>query len=403
VSGPLAGSLVVDLTRYGPGPYCSMLLGDLGCEVVVVDDYRAPAAAHARTKAMIGPGAPLGSQGSWMRRNARRIALDLKNPGGREVLDRLLDRADVLLEGFRPGVAPRLGIDVASLRSAHRRLVICSITGFGQDGPYRDRAGHDLNYLAMGGLLDGNRGHDGEPVLPPTVLADLAAGGMQAAIGVLAALLARERSGEGQSIDVSLHEGVVALMAPLLLRLLGDDSRSWTLLRGEAPWYRSYATADARHLAIAAVEPWFYAAVCSVLGHPEWLAKQFDTASWPAMGHVMGAQLATRTAAEWMALFGERDSCVCVVPTMDELLADQHLRARGTFVEVEGDGSRAPHVRALPRFSDTPADIRRGQMPWNFDCGSLLDELGFGPEARERLYSEGGVARPATAPAASSP
>jgi alpha-methylacyl-CoA racemase len=389
VAGPLDGVRVLDLTRYGPGPYCAMILDDLGADVVVVDQARA-GAAEARVRPMIGPDGVLGGAGVWMRRNHRRIALDLKHSDGREVAARLLDRADVLVESFRPGVAARLGFDAAALAGSHPRLVYCSISGFGQDGPHRDRAGHDLNYLGWGGYLAGSRGESGDPAVPSTVLADLAAGGMQAVIGILAALLVRERTGRGQRVDASLVEGVVALMAPMLVRLLNGDVRRWSLLSGESPWYTVYATADGRHLTVAAVEPWFWSAVCDAVGRPEWVDGQFDTATWPQRRAELAAIVAGRTLAEWREVFDAVDACVDPVASFEEVLAEPHHRARGTFVEVAAPGGGSSlQVRPLPRLSETPASIRRGAVEWGGDADAVLAELGYDDAARRRLRESG--------------
>jgi crotonobetainyl-CoA:carnitine CoA-transferase CaiB-like acyl-CoA transferase len=290
-------------------------------------------------------------------------------------------------------VAARLGFDSAALAVSHPRLVCCSISGFGQDGPYRDRAGHDLNYLGWGGFLAGSRGPDGHPVVPATVIADLAAGGMQAVIGILAALFARERSGRGQAVDASLVEGMVALMAPMLVRLLNGDVRRWSLLTGESPWYQVYATRDGRHLTVAAVEPWFWAQVCSAIGRPEWVEDQFDTSNWARRRTELAGIVAGRSLDEWRAVFDELDACVAPVPGFDEVLDDPHHRGRGTFVDVpaaDGDGATV-QVRPLPRLSETPASIRRGAVGYGADTGAILVELGYDDRERRRLLGSGAV------------
>jgi alpha-methylacyl-CoA racemase len=385
-SGPLEGVRVLDLSRYGPGPYCTMILGDMGADVVVVDEAVADGAD--RRPPMVGPGGPLGTEGSWMRRNCRRIALDLKHPRGRDVAHRLVDRSDVLVESFRPGTVARLGFDLDDLRRRYPRLVVCSISGYGQDGPDRDRAGHDLTYLARGGLLDGNRADDGTPIVPKTVLADLVAGGMHAVIGILAALLARERTGCGQHVDVSLQEGVVGLMAPLLSWLADRRGRRWTLLEGEAPWYRVYRTADARHLVVAAVEPWFWERVCDALQRPEWIALQFDTDHWPKIRAEMAEVIASQPLSHWQAVLCSLDACVEPVIPLSDLFADPHLRARRTFVDVAG----APQVRPLPRLSETPLAVRRGPVAYAADSEAVLAEVGYDEDERAALVDSGVVA-----------
>lgn len=223
---PLAGYHVVDLSRYGPGPFCSMLLGDLGAEVIVVDDG-APRSARGRRNDPATAQDDLTQPLEYMRRNARRIALDLKHKDGQLVMQRLVSRADVFIESFRPGVAARLGLGHEPLRDQHPRLVYCSISGYGQSGPYRDWQGHDVNYLGLGGLLGLTGQVDGPPSLPGTLVADLAGGGMPAALAILGALLARERTGVGQYIDVSLQEGVVGLLSPMIALALAG----WTVDR----------------------------------------------------------------------------------------------------------------------------------------------------------------------------
>jgi crotonobetainyl-CoA:carnitine CoA-transferase CaiB-like acyl-CoA transferase len=369
-----------------------MILGDMGADVITVDQARPASGAADAAQPMTGPGSVLGTRGGYMRRNARRVALDLKHPDARQVAHRILERADVMVESFRPGVAARLGLDPNELRDQYPRLVICSISGYGQDGPYRDRAGHDLNYIALSGLLDANRGNDGMPSVPGTVLADLAGGGMQAVVGILAALVARERTGEGQLVDVALHEGVVGLLAPLIAWISGATERSWTLLTREAPWYNVYETSDGRHVAVAAVEPRFYATFCELVGHPEWVDTQFDTATWPAMRETMKALFSSRPLAEWRALLEAHDTCVSAVPTMQEVLDDEHLRARGTFVDVLVDGAQTMlQVRPLPRLSETPLEIRRAGVAYGHDTDVILAELGYDDDARRRLRAGGAV------------
>ncbi|RIK42511.1 MAG: carnitine dehydratase, partial [Chloroflexi bacterium] len=254
VNQPLEGYRVLDLSWQGPGPYCALILAQLGADVIVVDDG-SPRGRAARAPGAVG--AYMERIGRYARRECRRIALDLKHPDGQRVTQQLVARADVLIEGFRPGVAARLGLGAEELTGRYPRLVYCSISGFGQNGPYRAAAGHDINYLALAGLLGLTGASDGAPVVPGTIVADLAAGGLPAAVAILAALLARERSGTGCVIDAAMQEGSVALLAPILaLRAAGEPMRpAGTILTGAAPWYGVYETADGRFVAVGTIEP----------------------------------------------------------------------------------------------------------------------------------------------------
>ncbi|HUG17152.1 MAG TPA: CaiB/BaiF CoA-transferase family protein [Thermomicrobiales bacterium] len=367
---PLAGYRVVDLTRYGPGPYCAMLLGDLGADVIVVDDGTPPE-SMGRRGAMGGEVAELLKAVEFMRRRARRIALDLRQSDDQLVMRRLIERADVVLEGFRPGVAARLGLDADTLLAEHPRLVYCSISGYGQDGPYRTMAGHDINYLALGGLLGLTGAAGGLPVAPGTLVADLAGGGLPAAVAVLGALLARERSGSGQHIDVSVQEGVAALVAPLLSLLHGGQpvERGTSVFTGAAPWYGVYETADGAHVAVGAIEPWFWAELCAQLGRPEWAAQQSERAAWPAIRAEMETIFRGGTRTEWVERLAQLDTCVTPVWSLEETRNDPQLRARGAF------GADAA-VHALPRLDSVDREIPAPHSP-NADRDALLRELGL--------------------------
>lgn len=383
---PLAGYRVVDLTRYGPGPYCAMLLGDLGAEVVAVDDG-SPADSRGRRGEVDGEVAELLRSVEFMRRRASRIALDLRHPDGQEVMQRLVARADVLLEGFRPGVAARLGLDAGMLLEQHPRLVYCSISGYGQHGPYRLRAGHDINYLALGGLLGLTGLAGGPPVVPGTLIADLAGGGLPAAVAVLGALLARERTGTGQYIDASVQEGVTALVAPMLSLMYAGQpvARGTSAFTGAAPWYGVYDTSDGGHIAVGAIEPWFWAELCSALGHPDWAQLQSDRAAWPAIRAEMSAIFRSGTRDEWAERLASLDTCVTPVWSLDETAADPQLRERGAFPNAE---RAIPH--ALPRLHGMTVDLPEPSLP-GADRDTVLRDLGFADAEIARLLAGGGV------------
>lgn len=396
MDSPLAGIRVVDLTRYGPGPYCAMLLGDLSAEVVAVDESTPPE-RRGRRGAIAGDLARMLGALEYMRRNTRRIALDLRHPDGQTVIQRLVAGADVLLEGFRPGVAARLGLDPAELRAAHPRLIVCSISGYGQEGPYRDRAGHDINYLALGGLLGLTGPAGGAPLPPGSLVADLAAGGLPAVVAILGALLQRERTGAGQYIDVSVQEGVAALASPMfaLLQAGFPVARGAAHLTGAAPWYGVYLTADGRHLALGAIEPWFWAELCRRLDHPEWAERQMDTAAWPAMRAELARIFLAAPLAVWLERFADSDVCLTTVLEPDEVFHDPQLAARRAFATVaDAAGNPVQHVRALPVMSGTHADRREPPSPSGADAVAILTDLGFSADDRERLLRSGGVGRP---------
>ncbi|HSB55533.1 MAG TPA: CoA transferase, partial [Gemmatimonadales bacterium] len=308
----LEGLTVLDLTQLLPGPVAGMLLGDFGADVIKVEPPGGdPARAHGAT-----PDAP-GPVFRAVNRNKRGLALDLSRPEGRDVLLRLVDRADVLLEGFRPGVLPRLGLGWEVLASRNPHLIYCAITGYGQDGPCAGVAGHDLNYMARSGVLGLNAAKAGPPVIPGIQVADLSAGSLNAVIGVLLALQARERTGRGQMVDIAMLDGVFALMLLPLLRQLQDQVEPLPgadTLSGRYACYRIYETGDGRHAVLGALEPKFWANACQVLGRPDLVGRQFaEGEEQEAMQAEVASIFRAKTAAEWAAAFADRDACFSVV------------------------------------------------------------------------------------------
>jgi alpha-methylacyl-CoA racemase len=345
---PLQGVRVVELAGLAPTPFGCMLLADLGADVVRVD--------RPGGSALAPPPGPID-------RGRRTVTLDLKSADGVAGLLSLAGKADVLVEGFRPGVAERLGFGPADCEKINPRLVYARLTGWGQDGPLAARAGHDIDYIAVAGALE-PIGRAGErPHAPLNLIGDFAGGGMLLAVGVLAALVERGRSGRGQVVDAAMVDGS-ALLTTFLHGLLGaglwPHPRGENLLDGGAPFYDTYRTSDGGFMAVGAIEPPFYAALLAGLGlSGADLPGQFDQDGWPKLRDVFAARFAERTRAEWATVFGGLDACAAPVLTPAEAPEHPHNRARGTFVEVDGVVQPAP----APRFGRTPAASPRPAVP----------------------------------------
>ncbi|MFF5296096.1 CaiB/BaiF CoA transferase family protein [Paractinoplanes globisporus] len=338
MSGPLAGVRVVELAGLAPAPFGCMILADLGADVIQVDRPG-------------GSGAPP----TPMQRSRRTVTLDLKTEAGVADLLRLAARADVLVEGYRPGVAERLGFGPETIEKINPRLVYARMTGWGQEGPLADRAGHDIDYIAVAGALE-PIGRAGErPHAPLNLIGDFAGGGMLLAVGVLAALLERVTSGRGQVVDAAMVDGS-ALLTAFLHGMIGAGrwpfGRGENMLDGGAPFYDTYATADGGFMAVGALEPAFYGALLDGLGLAEEdLPAQLDRAGWPVLRARFAAAFATRTRAEWSVVFAGSDACVAPVLSPAEAPGHPHNRARNAFVTVGGVPQPAP----APRFGRTPA------------------------------------------------
>ncbi|HEV2219455.1 MAG TPA: CaiB/BaiF CoA-transferase family protein, partial [Casimicrobiaceae bacterium] len=283
MAGPLDGIKVLDLTKLAPGPFCTMILADLGAEVLKVEEPGAPTGRRAEQAGAAGTqGLASGFSGSpfnAMNRNKKSIALNLKSAPGKEIYNRLADKTDVIVEEYRPGVAKRLGIDYETLAARNPRLIYCAITGYGQSGPYRDLVGHDLNYIATAGVLS-LFGRPGQPpTIPHNLVADYAGGGMHGAIGVLAALVARQHTGRGQYVDISMMDGSVALLAQSFATFFAGGQvpkRGETMLDGGIPNYAVYSTKDDKYITIGALEPWFFANLCRALGREDLIPHEFN-------------------------------------------------------------------------------------------------------------------------------
>jgi alpha-methylacyl-CoA racemase len=347
-AGPLTGVRVLELAGIGPGPFCAMMLADSGATVLRID-RPTPAAPS-------GPGhPPARPEREFLNRGRQSAVLDLKHPRAIDALLRLVDTADVLLEGFRPGVTERMGVGPKVCLARNPRLIYARMTGWGQDGPLAATAGHDIGYIARTGALHALGRAGGRPEFPANLLGDFGGGGMVMAYGICAALVERATSGRGQVVDTAIVDGVASLLAmPLMLMAQGlwRDERGVNLLDGGVPWYDVYETADHQWLAVGALEPKFYAALLAGLGLTD-PPDRADPRNWPALRALLTARFAERTRDEWTATFEGTDACVAPVLSLHEAAADEHLLARETYVTLDGITQPAPS----PRFSRTPAHL----------------------------------------------
>ena len=362
-SGPLRGVRVVEIASLAPAPFGCMILSDLGASVTIVDRV----GEQSRPLAPAGP----------LRRGRRSVGLNLKDPGAVSALLRLVELSDVLVEGFRPGVAERLGFGPDVCMRRNPRLVFARMTGWGQDGPLAQSAGHDIDYIAIAGALH-PIGRAGErPVPPLNLIGDFGGGGMLLALGVLAALVERASSGRGQVVDAAMVDGA-ALLTTFVhgLRAAGmwRDERGANLLDGGAPFYDTYQTADGRYVAVGALEPRFYAELVQRLGlGGQTLPAQFDTSGWPVLRARFAEVFKQRTQAEWAALFEGSDACVAPVLSLGEAPGHAHNAARGTFSDVGGVVQPAP----APRFGRTACAAPTPPAPAGADTDAVLTEIGL--------------------------
>ena len=364
--GALSGTTVIDLSRLLPGPYCSMILADHGARVIAVEDKR-----------FLVDGLFL----SIINRNKEHMTLNLKTDEGKEIFFRLVKMADVVLEGFRPGVVRKLGVDYESVRQVNPRIVYCSISGYGQSGLYRDRVGHDVNYLSFAGVLDLIGEPDRPPSIPGIQIADIAGGGMNAAIGILLALLARKRTGQGQYIDISMTDGMVGFLPiPLFFgRQTGQDPRrAEGILSHRYACYNTYETADGRYLSIGAVENRFWQKLCEVLKVPEYTDLQYDDQRRLEIIEFMRGTFRKKTLDEWEATLGDLDICWGRVQALSEVLDDPLFRQREMVVEIEEqDGKKSKTLGVPVKLSDTPGSVRTPPVGFGKSTPAILAELGY--------------------------
>ncbi len=376
--GPLHGLRVVELASIGPGPMACMLLADLGAEVLRIDRL-APS----------GLGLAMQPEHNVNGRGRRSVALDLKSPAGRAAALRLIATADVLVEGFRPGVTESLGLGPAECQAVNPGLVYGRMTGFGQSGPLARAAGHDINYIALTGVLHAIGPAGGAPVLPLNLVGDYGGGALYLAFGVMAALYERQRSGLGQVIDAAMVDGASSLASIFHgLQAAGSwsDERGANLLDGGAPFYGTYEAADGKHISLGALEPKFFQLLAAALGlEARFVQRQYDRRLWPEMRVAIAAAVRLRSRDDWCAQLEGTDACFAPVLTFAEAAQHPHAQARDAFVEVAGLRQPAP----APRFSRTPAGLPRPTPTEGQHTAAVLGEAGFSAAEISALIAQG--------------
>ena len=377
--GALSGITVLDLSRLLPGPFCTMILADHGARVIAVEDKR-----FAADDLFIPS----------VNRNKEHMSLNLKTPEGKEIFYRLVDEADILLEGFRPGVVHRLGVDYDTVRTINPKIIYCSLTGYGQTGPHKNRAGHDVNFLGHSGVLDLMGEPDRPPSIPGVQIADIAGGGMNAAIGILLALWARERTGKGQYIDIAMTDGMASFLPLALLfhQRTGDVPKRGDLwFSHRFAFYNTYETADGRYISIGAVEHRFWKQLCEAFGVPEYASLQHDEKRRKEILDFMRTKFREKTLDQWETELADLDVCWGRIQNLEEVLKDPYFREREMVLDNrQKDGIQSKTLGIPIKLSETAGAIRTPPVGFGESTRSILQELGY-KESQIESFAQKGV------------
>lgn len=373
--GPLAGFKIIELAGIGPGPFCGMLLSDLGAEVIRVDRISKSAARHQDV----------------LTRGRKSLAVDLKHPQGKEIILKLCESADAIFEGFRPGVTERLGLGPEDCMARNPGLVYGRMTGWGQEGPLAQAAGHDINYIALTGALHAIGNRNGKPVPPLNLVGDFGGGGMVLALGIVCALLEKQKSGKGQVVDTAMVDGAAILMSMFFtMKASGmfKSDRGTNMLDGGAHFYDTYETSDGEYISLGSIEPQFYSLLLEKAGlDKEEFSAQMDQARWVEYKEKISTVIKSKSRDEWCQLMEGTDVCFAPVLSMDEAVAHPHNRDRKTFIEVDGLTQPAP----APRFSRTPPKVSHGSRVPGEDSRQILADIGIEETQVVSLVKEGVV------------
>ena len=378
-NGALSGLTILDLSRLLPGPFCSMILADHGARVIAIEDKRYAVEAGGNSTVL---------------RNKEHITLNLKSEKGRGIFFKMVENADIVLEGFRPGVTARLGVDYDSVKKVNPKIIYCSISGYGQTGPYQNTAGHDVNYLSVAGVLDLIGEKDHPPSIPGIQIADLAGGGMNAAIGILIALYAREHSGKGQYIDISMTDGSMSLLSLVLSlkQFIGlPVNRSDSFLSHRYACYNTYETADNRFISIGAVENRFWKNLCNYFNKPEYIAVQYDDGARDEIINFLRHQFKQKTLSQWCNELDGMDICWGPIRSLDEAMEDPLFKEREMVVDLKDSNGKIIKFLGVPvKLSDTPGSVRTLPPTFGENTTMVLKELGYSDE-EIREFEEQGV------------
>jgi crotonobetainyl-CoA:carnitine CoA-transferase CaiB-like acyl-CoA transferase len=390
MAGPLQGIRIVDLTRLYPGPFGTQLLGDLGAEVIKVEDKNSPDYIRFFPPTLVKEGAGY----LCVNRNKKSLALDLRSDKGKDIFLRLVERADVVVEQFRPGVLDKMGLGYEKGRARNPKIIYCSITGFGQNGPYAEIPGHDLNYMGLAGITDviGPKGDD--PIVPGIQVADVAGGGLMSVIGIMAALIARNKTGRGQQVDVSMFDGILPFMGMIFANYLaggGLPRRGDTFLSGALVCYDIYRTKDDRYMTLGALEFKFWKRFCELIERPEWTDKQFVAGPEKDEIHKKLAEVfLTKTQEEWVKIFRGEESMCDAVLSVNEVEHDPHVLARRMVVEMDHPTEGKIKAIGVPiKFSDTEAVDLNPPPILGQHNDEILEMIGLGKDEIETLRKDG--------------
>ena len=390
--GPLKGVKILDFSALLPGPFATMMMADLGADVLKVESPNRPDMVRFIPPFDRGESACHHA----LNRNKRSIAIDLKHPEGAGVVGRLVKTYDVLLEQFRPGVMERLGIGYETLRAENERLIYCSLTGYGRTGPYRDRAGHDMNYLSMAGLMSFCGRAKTGPVPQGVQIADIGCGSYNAVVGILAAVICRDRTGEGQQVDISMTDGAIGWSTFHATRYLvgGEVPGPETEYLNGGSFYDYYRTRDGRYMSVGSIEPKFFAALCTGIGREDLVDKvpmeHKGGEAWRELKEAITAAFVEKSQAEWIEIFAGLDACVEPVLTLEEMARHPLTEARNMVVDVPGpDGAAQRQIGSPFKFSATEAEYRHQGVKLGEHTDECLAEAGFTKEEIRRLRDDG--------------